>query len=124
MSLCEEEAYVELCRMEEPPALEEMRAAVEYGGMNGSRRRFPHFNKAGKKDIVSTYRKGRYFLLCSSSTTWKNIRRESVEKMLQKTLSGDCSKTRSCLSTGRAGSVKKCRGSYKTIEKTNRSGVY
>ena len=28
MSLCEEEVYVELCRMEEPPALEEMRAAV------------------------------------------------------------------------------------------------
>lgn len=27
MSLCEEEVYVELCRMEEPPALEEMRAA-------------------------------------------------------------------------------------------------
>ena len=28
MALCEEEVYVELCRMEEPPALEEMRAAV------------------------------------------------------------------------------------------------
>lgn len=32
MSLCEEEVYVELCRMEEPPALEEMRAAVNMRG--------------------------------------------------------------------------------------------
>lgn len=43
MSLCEEEVYVELCRMEEPPALEEMRAAVNMRGMNGSHRRFLHF---------------------------------------------------------------------------------
>ena len=32
MSLCEEEVFVELCRMEEPPALEEMRAAVNMRG--------------------------------------------------------------------------------------------
>ncbi len=68
MSLCEEEVYVELCRMEEPPALEEMRAAVNMRG-NGSRRRFPHFNKAGKKGICQHLSEGKIFLLCSGSTT-------------------------------------------------------
>ena len=62
MSLCEEEVYVELCRMEEPPALEEMRAAVNMRGHEWKPQTVSTFLiRLVKKGYVSTYRKGRYF---------------------------------------------------------------
>ena len=61
MSLCEEEVYVELCRMEEPPALEEMRAAVNMRGHEWKPQTVSTFlARLVKKSFLTVYRKGRY----------------------------------------------------------------
>ena len=75
MSLCEEEVYVELCRMEEPPALEEMRAAVNMRGHEWKPQTI--FDKTGKKGICQHLSKGTIFLLCPGST----VGRISEERM-------------------------------------------
>ena len=76
MSLCEEEVYVELCRMEEPPALEEMRAAVNMRGHEWKPQTVSTF-LTGKKGICQHLSKGTIFLLCPGST----VGRISEERM-------------------------------------------
>lgn len=97
MSLCEEEVYVELCRMEEPPALEEMRAAVNMRGHEWKPQTVSTFLiRLVKKGYVSTYRKGRYFYYVPVVPLEEYQKRE-CEKMLQRLFLGDSSKMRSCL---------------------------
>lgn len=70
MSLCEEEVYVELCRMEEPPALEEMRAAVNMRGHEWKPQTVSTFLiRLVKKGYSQHLSEGKIFLLCSGSTT-------------------------------------------------------
>ena len=97
MSLCEEEVYVELCRMEEPLAPEEMRAAVNMRGHEWKPQTVSTFLiRLVKKGYVSTYRKGRYFYYVPVVPLEEYQKRE-CEKMLQRLFLGDCSKMRSCL---------------------------
>ena len=76
MSLCEEEVYVELCRMEEPPALEEMRAAVNMRGHEW------------KPQTVSTF---------FPVVPLEEYQKRECERMLQRLFCGDSGKMRSCL---------------------------
>lgn len=62
LSVCEEEVYLEICWMSEPPALEDVRSAVNRLGHEWKPQTVSTFlNRLVKKRYLSMWKKGRYY---------------------------------------------------------------
>ena len=96
LSVCEEEVYLEICWMSEPPALEDVRSAVNRLGHEWKPQTVSTFlNRLVKKRYLSMWKKGRYYYY-KPEIYLEDYQAAECTRMLNRIFKGDSQRMQSC----------------------------